>query len=392
MRTELLNSFYPAGDFLERPNVHDIESIGEHVYVATTDGVFAASLGRHHEFSKKLQFRAEALHCWGDRLLCIGKTDFLWYEPKTEQQKPQRITWPRKELLTQHLKENRHGKREVNYEHETPPFFQRARIENGLLYLLYLFSKPNGEHKMPDGTIDVQFGLHDEGILCVYSLPGLSLEQHYTLAYPSYSFALREPFIFYPGGGTENPALHRTDMRTGETVQQPLSDICYAVHCDGTRVFAPQTHLMNVFMVDGFAPTDEVNLPRQMEEYSRGLKDALMQHTGVEREMGYPKYESFCALYKDMDECERDGLWQTLSGNATPYLAVEDCAADEAHGILAVATELGCAPGFLWNTITGKPICWLHDGGRTVVAKRAKLRWPLVMINAYESAHVWNIL
>jgi len=61
VRTELLNSFYPAGDFIERPNVHDVERIGGQVFVATSDGVFAASLGQRREFIKIFQFRAEAL-------------------------------------------------------------------------------------------------------------------------------------------------------------------------------------------------------------------------------------------------------------------------------------------------------------------------------------------
>jgi len=391
MRTTLLNSFYPAGELIERSNVHDVECIGDQIYIATTDGVYSARQGQSSAFSRLTSFRAEALQAWEDRLLCIGKKEFLWHDPRTEKQEQKDIVWPRKNLLSQKLREDKRGRRSVIHEHESEPFLRRAQIANGRLYLLYHFTKPNGERKA-ENEIEVGFLSGErEGILCVYSLSELVLENHYPLTCSSWDFAIYDPFIFYPGGGTECPTLYRTDMRTGDALQHRLSEICYAVCCDGTRVFAPQEHCMHVFKVEDFTPVGEFDLPQLMKEYSESLKNALVQNKAMELELGYPQYDSFCALHKDMAECEREGLWYAISGNSTPYHCIEGCAIDGAHGVLAVSTELGSAPGFLWDTVNGKPLCWLLDGRNTVVARKAKLRWPIVMINAHESAHVWKI-
>jgi len=378
-------------------SINDVEYLNGVVYIATLlSGVFGYELNSNGELPCwQSSFLANAMQIWGDSLISIGKRKvglsgseavFQILDTRTGGAVIKPVTLPRKNYLKKYARRTSSGGEIIEDATETAPFLQKAIATSDKLYVLYRFSR---EKATVEGKIiryDMEFG--KDAILCVYTLPELKLLNHYDLSSSGASlFCLRYPYIFYYAWGEQ--LLCRLDMTTAQIQTAELTK-SYAISCDHDFVYAGHGESISLFTVSDLSFFETIDLAGQMSEVNRLAKAEYDKVHEVNQQFAYLEREEKAKEHlrqRYSHPVELDGFVRMAAGYGERFLDIHGLCLCPERGMLAVATELGTSPGFLWDTQTRRPIA--HLLGMPTVSRKIKIRYPYVLSCAYEDAHIW---
>ena len=402
MKTKLLNYF--SQKIIGDCGIDDIEYINGVVYILSRlNGVFGFNLRSNGEIPCfKNHLKAEKMQIFDDNLILIGEEGESLYERKAVFQildtqtgniKLKSVTLPKKNYSTKRAKLTFTGKEVIEDATETAPDFKKAIIVNDKLYILYQFNK---EKAITKGKIIEYDMCEKNAILCVYSLPELELKNHYDLKASASKFCLRYPYII----SADKHLLHSFDIttmqnRTAEIKNNPIQsitcdrDFIYVCHSSGSI----SESFLSIFKISDLSFIETIDLIKQMSGVNYTLKAMYNKILGNISSNNYivDEYKKADDYFKQLytHPLEAKGFIRSAHAQHESFACVTDVCCCFEHNILAMATELGSNPGFLWDIQKRQPITYLL--GKQTVSRQIKVRYPYILSCATEDAHIWEL-
>jgi len=392
-----------ATDEIGDSNFNDSEFIGGVIYAATTYQVLrwhinGSRVQKDNSFG--LGLHARALEQWNGKLIIVCDDQLIMFDPTTNKTERAPLKLPEKNLLSKRVKDNIWGKEVVLQEYEgNPHIWKKTKVVDNELYVIMQYS---------DTTVEDRNGKtlrrHDGySIVCVYDLPSLALKKHYKLLFPSkpgraHIFAISKPYMFYnyDSGG----AVFRLNMTTGTTERVALHSnsglVCTSLAADEKHVYAfygsdRDDGRVAIIGSKDFKLIETIDIAKQVQQLSQSIKEGY-EKVLSEKGLRWMKDEDFKQHYgKEYNDNEIGGFIRATNGNGE-YFCVMDADSASGFGSIAVATELGVAPGFLWDIKTKKPKGYLFGIGETVVSRKIKVRLPYIISTAFEHLHLWSVV
>ena len=400
MKIETLASLKNTED-LNDGNFNDSEYLCGVIYAATTYGVSRWHVSNGTVLKDNSDFewqcKAEALNQWNGNLIMICDYEFIMLNPKTNKATRVPLVLPMKNLLSQTVKTNILNREIVIREHEHPPhIWNKTLVVGDELYILMQYSETN----IQDKNFKTIRKTERYSVVCVYDLPSLSLKKHYVLTFQSnegtaFTFAVNKPFLYYNHGG--DGEICRINIDNGQTETFSLNrggNQCTGLATDKDYVYAFYGNDRDdwcVCVLNAAGHIKTIDLSGQIAGFNASM---IGEHEKLLSKLGlmYMRDEDFKQHYGDVyNDIAIAGFRRAVNGNE-PYFCAMDADICTDFGYIAIATELGPAPAFIWSIKTEAPVCYLFGTRETVVSRKIKVRHPYIISTAFEHLHLWRIV